>query len=213
MGKKKGPAWNFFNVKKNKSVQCKYCNVEYKHANVNKMERHIKKCFQCPAGLKKLLNRNTTANEFNFKQTANMTTITANLELQEQLNIDVDDPNENCQASQMSLSSTSSNNTRSSRSPSLLKTIMPGTSSNFSSEISSSSLTNSKISKTHIDDPTTLLTAFVDHMDETSNVSTSVFMHLLKLLDKTKHFKHFMQSIPVIYIRFLLFLSIYWILV
>lgn len=121
MGRKKGAAWSFFNVKKDKSIQCKYCNVEYKHANVNKMERHIEKCFKCPVGLKKILKRNEKANKFCFKQTAAMTT-KANLEFQEQLSIDVD-PDEHCQASQMS--STSSNKTTGLCSPS------PGTSADF----------------------------------------------------------------------------------
>lgn len=55
MGKKKGPAWNFFK-EKNKGVECKYCCKEYKHSNVNKMTNHIKKCFKCPADMKKILD-------------------------------------------------------------------------------------------------------------------------------------------------------------
>lgn len=56
MAKKKGPTWNFFKVK-TKGVVCKFCSEEYKHANVNKMTRHIKNCLECPAGIKKILDR------------------------------------------------------------------------------------------------------------------------------------------------------------
>lgn len=167
MGKKKGPAWNFFNIKKDKTVQCKYCNLEYKHANVNKMEKHIKKCFKCPVGLKKILNRHEVDNKLCFKQVPTA----SKLEFSEHLSIDVDNPDESCQASQMS--STSSNSTtvsatRGSCSPLLLKTARPGTSANSSSEMPCS-LSNARISKIHIDGASTLLTAFVDHMDEKSN--------------------------------------------
>lgn len=55
MGKKKGPAWDFFKAK-DRGVVCKYCNKEYKVSNVNKMTKHIKKCFKCPNALKKILN-------------------------------------------------------------------------------------------------------------------------------------------------------------
>lgn len=55
MVKKKGPAWNFFK-QKNKGVECKYCCKVYKHSNVNKMANHIKKCFKCPADMKKILD-------------------------------------------------------------------------------------------------------------------------------------------------------------
>jgi hypothetical protein len=59
MGKKKGPAWDFFK-EKNKGVVCKYCAKEYKQSNVNKMTKHIKKCFKCPEDLKKYLESQTT---------------------------------------------------------------------------------------------------------------------------------------------------------
>ncbi|XP_046404242.1 uncharacterized protein LOC124169634 isoform X2 [Ischnura elegans] len=55
MVKKKGPAWDFF-YEKDKGVQCKFCSKEYKHSNVNKMTRHIVKCFECPSNLKDILN-------------------------------------------------------------------------------------------------------------------------------------------------------------
>lgn len=54
MVKKKGLVWNFFQIK-GKGVVCKYCTQEYKQANSVKMERHIKKCLKCPAGLKHVL--------------------------------------------------------------------------------------------------------------------------------------------------------------
>lgn len=59
MGKKKGPAWDFFK-EKDKGVVCKYCSKEYKHSNVNKMTKHIKKCFKCPQDLKKYLERQSS---------------------------------------------------------------------------------------------------------------------------------------------------------
>lgn len=55
MGKKKGPAWEFFK-EKNKGVICKYCSKEYKQSNVNKMARQISKCFKCPQDMNKLLH-------------------------------------------------------------------------------------------------------------------------------------------------------------
>lgn len=55
MGKKKGPAWDFFK-EKDKGVVCKYCSKEYKQSNVNKMTKHIRKCFKCPQDLKKYLD-------------------------------------------------------------------------------------------------------------------------------------------------------------
>lgn len=58
MGKKKGPAWDFFKAK-DKGVVCKYCSKEYKQSNVNKMTKHIKKCFKCPQDLKKYLESQT----------------------------------------------------------------------------------------------------------------------------------------------------------
>lgn len=54
MVKKKGPVWNFFN-ENGKGVTCKYCAKDYKQSNSVKMERHIKKCFKCPAELKRIL--------------------------------------------------------------------------------------------------------------------------------------------------------------
>lgn len=54
MVKKKGPVWNFFN-EKGKGVSCKYCSKDYKQSNAVKMERHIRKCFKCPAELKNIL--------------------------------------------------------------------------------------------------------------------------------------------------------------
>lgn len=59
MGKKKGPAWDFFK-EKDKGVVCKYCSKEYKQSNVNKMTKHIKKCFKCPQDLKKYLDSQTS---------------------------------------------------------------------------------------------------------------------------------------------------------
>lgn len=58
MVKKKGPVWNFFNLK-GKGVSCKYCFKEYKQSHSNKMENHIKKCFKCPQDLKKVLELST----------------------------------------------------------------------------------------------------------------------------------------------------------
>lgn len=54
MGKKKGVAWRFFRVEDQKVI-CKYCAKLYKHANVNKMEKHILSCLKCPRDLKKVL--------------------------------------------------------------------------------------------------------------------------------------------------------------
>lgn len=54
MVKKKGAVWDFFNIK-GKGVVCKYCTQEYKQGNAVKMEKHIKKCIKCPAGLKHIL--------------------------------------------------------------------------------------------------------------------------------------------------------------
>lgn len=59
MGKKKGPAWDFFK-EKDKGVVCKYCSKEYKQSNVNKMTKHIKKCFKCPQDFKKYLDGQTS---------------------------------------------------------------------------------------------------------------------------------------------------------
>lgn len=54
MVKNKGAVWDFFNIK-GKGVVCKYCTQEYKQGNSVKMEKHIKKCIKCPAGLKHIL--------------------------------------------------------------------------------------------------------------------------------------------------------------
>lgn len=59
MVKKKGVIWDFFNTK-GKGAVCKYCATEYKQANSCKMEKHIKKCFKCPAGLKCILSAKST---------------------------------------------------------------------------------------------------------------------------------------------------------
>uniref|UniRef100_A0A1B6MLC9 BED-type domain-containing protein n=1 Tax=Graphocephala atropunctata TaxID=36148 RepID=A0A1B6MLC9_9HEMI len=59
MVKKKGPAWDFFK-EKDKGVVCKYCSKEYKQSNVNKMTKHIKKCFKCPQDMKKYLESQTS---------------------------------------------------------------------------------------------------------------------------------------------------------
>ena len=58
MGKKKGAAWTFFRVD-DKKVICKYCAKQYKHANVNKMEKHIISCFKCPKDLKNVFFDNS----------------------------------------------------------------------------------------------------------------------------------------------------------
>ena len=60
MGKKKGVIWDSFNIK-GKSVVCKYCGVYYKQGNSCKMEKHIKKCFKCPAGLRCVLRAGATS--------------------------------------------------------------------------------------------------------------------------------------------------------
>lgn len=60
MGKKKGPAWQFFKDKNKGGVVCKYCNIEYKHANVNKMTNHIRKCYKCPEDMKMVLIKQKT---------------------------------------------------------------------------------------------------------------------------------------------------------
>ena len=57
MGKTKGPTWKHFRVK-GKEVFCKYCGINYKYGNVNKMEKHILKCLKCPNDLKKDLKCN-----------------------------------------------------------------------------------------------------------------------------------------------------------
>jgi hypothetical protein len=36
----------------NKSIKCKYCQTTYSVPNVNKMERHLKKCLKCPRAIK-----------------------------------------------------------------------------------------------------------------------------------------------------------------
>jgi hypothetical protein len=62
MGKKKGPAWQLFKDNNKGGVVCKYCNLVYKHANVNKMTNHIRKCFKCPEETKKVLVQPKTVN-------------------------------------------------------------------------------------------------------------------------------------------------------
>lgn len=76
MGKKKGPAWDFFKTK-DKGVLCKYCNKEYKVSNVNKMTKHIKKCFKCPDALKKVLEL-----DIKSKVTTGQTAINEQLQIQ-----------------------------------------------------------------------------------------------------------------------------------
>lgn len=58
MVKRKGPVWDFFNLK-GKGVACKYCCKEYKQSHAYKMGNHIKKCFKCPQDLKKVLDLST----------------------------------------------------------------------------------------------------------------------------------------------------------
>ncbi|CAH1111276.1 unnamed protein product [Psylliodes chrysocephalus] len=48
MVKKKGATWHFFKEKGKNGVV-------YKHSNVNKMAKHINKCFKCPKEMKKIL--------------------------------------------------------------------------------------------------------------------------------------------------------------
>lgn len=154
MGGKKGLAWNFFNVK-GKSVQCKYCNKDYKHANVNKMENHIKKCFKCPAGLKKVFDSDSKCKKYHKESISTMPS-TSNVE--ENITIsDTDEPN----TGQMSSTSSNTSSIPITSVPSLLKNAGDGT---------SSFLTNKKISKSQIS-----MTAFLDQMDEITNVSTFTY--------------------------------------
>ncbi|CAH1107791.1 unnamed protein product [Psylliodes chrysocephalus] len=55
MVRKKGATWQFFKEKGKSGVVGKYCDLEYKHSNVNKMTKHKKKCFKCPEEMKKIL--------------------------------------------------------------------------------------------------------------------------------------------------------------
>lgn len=56
MVRKKDPVWQFFKDNIKGGAVCKYCNTEYKFANVAKMTKHIKKCFKCPQEIKKTVN-------------------------------------------------------------------------------------------------------------------------------------------------------------
>lgn len=86
MGKKKGVVWDFFKIK-GIGVICKYCPTEYKHPNSCKMEKHIKKCFKCPEGLKSILSVTTSTATTSKSKSRNVTSKPLSIEVDEEIDL------------------------------------------------------------------------------------------------------------------------------
>lgn len=151
MVKRKGPTWDFFKTK-NKGVECKYCSKEYKHANVNKMEKHIKKCFKCPADLKKVLDSSDKVKLFKSIIPA---PLTPKKNTDKSLSVTVS----NMEDLEAGPSSSSSNNPSKN----------PSRNSISNSDSESSLFPGNTIIQPS---PSSQLLSFVDHMDAQTNVSS-----------------------------------------
>lgn len=61
--KKNNDVWeNYFHSATSKTVKCKHCEKVYMFGNVNKMARHLLKCFRCPTVIKNKLNKTSDVN-------------------------------------------------------------------------------------------------------------------------------------------------------
>ena len=161
MGKRKGPAWDFFK-EKGCGVICKYCCKEYKHANVNKMSNHIKKCFKTPADLKKVLNSNICATAV-FKSFS--TSTPQKMSVLEPLEIDTSfetepEPRPSASSNEHNRLASRNSNLSSSSSSEVWGLQQCGQSKTLLQSSTSQSSQQSQ------------LLSFVDHMDTQENVST-----------------------------------------
>lgn len=53
MGKPKDKVWSLYEQKRDQSISCKFCKINYKFANATKMKKHILVCSKCPNEAKK----------------------------------------------------------------------------------------------------------------------------------------------------------------
>lgn len=171
MDKKKGVTWTYFRVE-DKKVICKYCSKLYKHANVNKMERHIKKCFKCPEDFKKVFSGGTASLIKAPKSKSVVPQPQTNIVNQEIVDVDITDLTEAEPALAFSVTASSLQSPKTSKPLETSdKVASPSNSLSSTTPLSSVSIVNRPESRISTYTPNKSVLNFIDTMDDRQNVS------------------------------------------